>query len=103
MRAVIFFLFVACFAWSAKPMEPLDNYNIVMVPGSSGDYNSLECSGTVDNAYDYAIKEQRKCGNLGYAVNSMGLHYNRDGSCDKYEGYNLTYWLDSAILENVSF
>jgi len=35
---VFLFFFVAC-AWAAKPMEPLTNYNVIMVHGAASANN----------------------------------------------------------------
>jgi len=88
---VFLFFFVAC-AWVAKPMEPLTNYNVIMVHGAASANNGMgkdEVKANICNtsAYD-------KYGEVFGAADMMGK--NGYANNNERDDYNLTYWLDSA-------
>jgi len=100
-KSLLFLLFFAVCVWSAKPMEPLTNYNVIMVHGAAPSNKGMEKKEVKDNicgtpAYD-------RYGEVFGAADMMGQYYDnnyRDGKYSENE-YNIAYFLDSAVFENV--
>jgi len=91
------FLFITL-SWAAKPMEPLTNYNVIMVHGAAPSNKGME---NEDVKYNICgASAYYRYGQVFGAANMMGKkgYENHETEND----YNLTYWLDSAIFENVS-
>lgn len=88
---VVVLLTVLCYS---KPMESITNYNVIMVHGAADSGEGIKsdlCGG--DSTYaPYA-----HYGTIFDAGDMMGVYK------DNGDSYNLLYFLDSAILENVSF
>jgi hypothetical protein len=95
-------LFFIALSWAAKPMEPLANYNVIMVHGASDSEGGKNDIGVKMNvcgkeAYD-------NYGGVYGSADMMGKYYdNSYNSHGEYEKnrYNITYFLDSAIFENI--
>jgi len=82
--------------WAAKPMEPLTNYNVIMIHGAAdGQSNGFECKDAKEEPYDILDK---------YSKNTDGEPWQIGGApgmIGSYENSNkLTYWLDTRIFEN---
>jgi hypothetical protein len=98
LRFLMFLLLSMSLAWSAKPMEPLTNYNVILVHGAADSVNDglkgSECIGTKS---PYALSEEyvkdtaNKPWQIGNAPKMLGSYYNTD---------KLTNWLDTKIFEN---
>jgi len=91
--------FSVVLAWSAKPMEPLTNYNVIMVHGAADAGRGMKNAGVYDNICGTQAYE--KYGEVWGSADMMGKGYKNNDENNKGE-YNLTYWLDSAIFENVA-
>ncbi len=90
--------FSVALAWSAKPMESLTNYNVIMIHGAADAGRGMKNGEVKEHVCGQKVYE--KYGGVWGSANMMGYYYNND---EKNEGeYNLTYWLDSAIFENVA-
>jgi len=88
-------LFIAL-SWAAKPMEPLTNYNVILVHGAADNQNNgFECKDAQKSPYDMIDK---------YSSNPRGEPWqigNAPGMIGSYESSDkLTYWLDTKIFEN---
>lgn len=101
---LLFILAVMTFTWaSPKPMESLDDYNVVLVHGaapSSSGFESVCDKGDINEAYVVLQNNMRNPKsnewNLGGAAGMMGAY--NDGGEKK-----LTYWLDSAVFEDYQY
>jgi hypothetical protein len=98
LKISLFLLFFAVYVWSAKPMEPLTNYNVIMVHGAADSNEGIKDSKVKDSlcgsqAYD-------RYGKVFGSADMMGKEGYKNN--EKENDYNLTYWLDSAIFENVA-
>ncbi|GBU24917.1 hypothetical protein R83H12_01553 [Fibrobacteria bacterium R8-3-H12] len=96
-RFLSFLLFFAVLAWSAKPMEPLTNYNVIMAHGAASSNNGIEDSEVRDNICGKPAYE--KYGEIFGSAKMIGKGGYKNN--EKEDDYNLTYWLDSAVFENV--
>jgi len=97
LRFLKFLLFIVILAWAAKPMEPLTNYNVIMVHGAADSKGGIEKGEVRDSIC--GIPAYDKYGRVFGSADMMGKkgYKNHEDEND----YNLTYWLDSAVFENV--
>ncbi|GBU24920.1 hypothetical protein R83H12_01556 [Fibrobacteria bacterium R8-3-H12] len=63
MKKILFVsLCIAVWCWSAKPMESIENYNVILVHGAADMRSGLDCkSGKVlENAYQTIVDDSGK-------------------------------------------
>jgi len=96
LKFLSFLPFFAILAWSAKPMEPLTNYNVIMVHGAADSKGGIESSKVKSNICE--MQAYDKYGEIFGSADLVGKGYENN---ETENGYNLAYWLDSAIFENV--
>lgn len=93
MKRVMLYIFLSfVFSWAIpKPMESIENYNVIMIHGAYGSNKGIEnCSDSYAIEAAFATKyfsTSEKAANIGY--------YNESG--------RLTYWLDSLVFEDYSY
>jgi hypothetical protein len=58
-RFLILPLFFAACVFAAKPMEPLTNYNVIMVHGAADMRSGLDCANDskLDGAWEYNVPD----------------------------------------------
>ncbi len=89
--------FSVALAWSAKPMEPLTNYNVIMIHGAADNVsNGFECRDATTDAYTLFNTHKndttgRAPWQIGGAPGMIGSYTNTD---------KLTYWLDTRVFED---
>jgi hypothetical protein len=74
LRFLVFLLLSIAFAWSAKPMEPLVNYNVIMVHGAAdskggikdGDVKKDVCNKDAYGSYGEIFGSADMMGKNGY-------------------------------------
>lgn len=94
---VCLFFSTACI-WAAQPMEPLTNYNVIMVHGAATSNNGMDKKEVKDSICNTSAYD--RYGRVFGAADMMGKNGYKD--IDKDDEYNLTYWLDSVVFENVA-
>jgi hypothetical protein len=99
MRIIIFLLLVVCLTWAAKPMESLTNYNVIMVHGAADASKGMKKDAVKENICDN--EAYKKYGGVWGSADMMGKEGYKNSDENNKGEYNLTYWLDSAIFENV--
>jgi hypothetical protein len=96
LRFLTFLLLSIVLSWAAKPMESLNNYNVIMVHGAAdGQSNGFECNDAKEEPYDMLQNHLKQpdiaSWQIGEAVGMIGSYENSD---------KLTNWLDTRIFES---
>jgi hypothetical protein len=76
LRFLVFLLSLIAFAQAAKPMEPLENYNVIMVHGAADSKQGIKDSFV--NANVCGAKAYDKYGGVFGAADMTGHYYNND-------------------------
>jgi hypothetical protein len=97
-KFLVFLFFSIAFDLAAKPMEPIKNYNVVLVHGAAdGVKNGFKCDGNAAKEIPYTMYEASRNDpdnnpwKIGGAPGMVGSYDD-----DK----KLTYWLDTRVFEN---
>jgi hypothetical protein len=108
-RFSAFALLFISLAWAAKPMEPLTNYNVILVHGAADNVtDGFECEDAGKEAWkflaDYQSNFDKKKGTDEEENKKEEFPWQIGGSPGMLGSYSrtdrLTYWLDTRIFEN---
>jgi hypothetical protein len=106
LRFLTFLFLLATMAWAAKPMEPLTNYNVILVHGAAdGVSNGFSCDeeDARKEPYDFYREYKANPVNVGTIEASPWQLGGAPGMIGSYTNSNkLTHWLDIQIFENSS-
>ena len=107
IRVLLLIPFMCMMAYAAgpKPMESITKYNVVLVHGAADEKSGVKnCAEGVEEAYTIMSNNRadssKNSWRLGGAAGMIGPYY--DNAKEDDTKYNLTYWLDSAVFENVT-